>query len=245
MTAPARLTERRSAPTEVLVVLPTYNERQNLERVVAGVRHLGHDVLVVDDASPDGTGEVADQLAAADPGVRVLHRDRKLGLGSAYEDAFKVGLAEGSRLFVEMDADGSHRAQDLDAIVEAARGGGGLAIGSRYIRGGKITGWPAHRWLLSWAANVYCRVLLGLRTRDCTSGYRCYTRDLLSMIRLEEVVSQGYSFQIEMVHLTRKLGYPVIEVPIQFEDRVAGASKVSRGEVSRALLTVLRLSLSR
>jgi glycosyltransferase involved in cell wall biosynthesis len=229
----------------VLVVLPTYNERQNLERVVAGVRHLGHDVLVVDDASPDGTGEVADQLAAADPGVRVLHRDRKLGLGSAYEDAFKVGLAEGSRLFVEMDADGSHRAQDLDAIVEAARGGGGLAIGSRYIRGGKITGWPAHRWLLSWAANVYCRVLLGLRTRDCTSGYRCYTRDLLSMIRLEEVVSQGYSFQIEMVHLTRKLGYPVIEVPIQFEDRVAGASKVSRGEVSRALLTVLRLSLSR
>jgi dolichol-phosphate mannosyltransferase len=245
VTPPVRLTGRRSAPTEVLVVLPTYNERQNLERVVEGVRHLGHDVLVVDDASPDGTGELADRLAAADDGVRVMHRERKLGLGSAYEEAFKVGLAEGSLLFVEMDADGSHRSQDLDAIIEAARGGGGLAIGSRYIRGGQITGWPAHRWLLSWAANVYCRVLLGLRTHDCTSGYRCYTRDLLSTIHLDQVVSQGYSFQIEMVHLTRKLGYPVIEVPIRFEDRVAGASKVSRGEIGRALLTVLRLSLSR
>jgi dolichol-phosphate mannosyltransferase len=245
MTTEARVTERRSPPTEVLVVLPTYNERQNIEQVVAGVRHLGHDVLVVDDASPDGTGEIADRLAEADPGVRVMHRERKLGIGSAYEDAFKVGLAEGAALFVEMDADGSHRPQDLDAIVEGARGVGGLAIGSRYIRGGKITGWPPHRWLLSWAANVYCRTLLGLRTHDCTSGYRCYTRNLLASIKLDRVVSQGYSFQIEMVHLTKALGYPVIEVPIHFEDRVAGASKVSRGEIWRALGTVLRLSMSR
>jgi dolichol-phosphate mannosyltransferase len=240
-----RLTERRSPPTEVLVVLPTYNEGQNIEHVVAGVRRLGHDVLVVDDASPDGTGEIADGLAAADTGVRVLHRERKLGLGSAYEDAFRVGLADGSGLFVEMDADGSHRPQDLDSIVEAARGCGGLAIGSRYIRGGKITGWPPHRWLLSWAANLYCRMLLGLRTRDCTSGFRCYTRNLLAAIKLREVMSQGYSFQIEMVHRTRVLGYPVVEVPIHFEDRVAGASKVSRGEIWRALWTVLRLSMSR
>jgi glycosyltransferase involved in cell wall biosynthesis len=239
------LTERETAPTEVLVVLPTYNERENLERVVASVRHLGHDVLVVDDASPDGTGDLADQLAAADNGVRVLHRERKLGLGSAYEDAFRVGLADGTALFVEMDADGSHQPDDLDALVEAARGSGGLAVGSRYIRGGEIVGWPAHRRLLSWAANVYCRVLLGLSTRDCTSGYRCYTRELLSSISLDEVVSQGYSFQIEMVHRAKRLGYPVVEVPIRFEDRVAGASKVSRGEVRRALWTVLRLSLSR
>jgi dolichol-phosphate mannosyltransferase len=245
MTSQVRLTERRQAPTEVLVVLPTYNELQNLEQVVVGVRHLGHDVLVVDDASPDGTGELADRLAEADPGVRVMHRERKLGLGSAYEDAFKVGLAEGVGLFVEMDADGSHRPQDLDAIVEAARGCGGLAIGSRYIRGGKITGWPAHRWLLSWAANVYCRMLLGLRTHDCTSGFRCYTRALLASIKLGEVVSQGYSFQIEMVHRTRQVGYPTVEVPILFEDRVAGASKVSRGEIYRALWTVLRLSMAR
>ena len=245
MSVGKNLTERRSPPSEVLVVLPTFNERSNLEQAVAGVRHLGHDVLVVDDASPDGTGELADKLAVSDSGVRVLHRERKLGLGSAYEDAFRIGLSEGSALFVEMDADGSHRPQDLDAIVAAARGCGGLAIGSRYIKGGEVVGWPAHRWLLSWAANAYCRVLLDLRTHDCTSGYRCYTRDLLSQIGLDQVVSQGYSFQIEMVHRARRLGFPVVEVPIHFEDRVAGASKVSQGEIRRALWTVLRLSLSR
>jgi len=129
--------------------------------------------------------------------------------------------------------------------VDAARGSGGLAIGSRYIRGGEVVGWPAGRWLLSKGANVYCRVLLGLPTHDCTSGFRCYTRELLLQIGLDDVVSQGYSFQIEMVHRTRKLGYPVVEVPIRFEDRVAGAYKVSRGEVRRALWTVLRLSLAR
>jgi hypothetical protein len=144
-----------------------------------------------------------------------------------------------------MDADGSHLAQDLQGVVDAARGCGGLAIGSRYIRGGEIVGWPAKRWLLSKAANVYCRVLLGLPTHDCTSGFRCYTRELLLQIGLDQVGSQGYSFQIEMVHRTRRLGYPVVETPIRFEDRVAGASKVSQGEVRRALWTVLRLSLSR
>jgi len=229
----------------VLVVLPTFNEVQNLERVVAGVRKLGHDVLVVDDGSPDGTGDLADRLAKADQAVRVLHRARKLGLGSAYEDAFRIGLAAGAELFVEMDADGSHLAKDLDGIVDAARRSGGLAIGSRYIPGGSIEGWPFHRWLLSWGANVYCRVLLGLPTHDCTSGYRCYTRDLLTHIGLDDVVSQGYSFQIEMVWRARRRGYAVVEVPIRFEDRVAGASKVSRGEVRRALWSVLRLSLGR
>lgn len=240
-----RLTARRSAPTEVLVVLPTYNERDNIERVVAGVRHLGHDVLIVDDGSPDGTGEVADRLAESDDGIRVMHRERKLGIGSAYEEGFRVGLADGSKLFVEMDADGSHRPQDLDSIVDGARGCGGLALGSRYMRGGKIVGWTWYRRWLSWGANVYCRLLLGLRVRDCTSGYRCYTRDLLTGIKLDEVVSQGYSFQIEMVHRTVKLGYPVLEVPIRFEDRIAGASKVSQGEIRRALWMVLRLSMSR
>jgi dolichol-phosphate mannosyltransferase len=229
----------------VLVVLPTFNEVQNLERVVSGVRKLGHDVLVVDDASPDGTGELADRLAAADMGVKVLHRPRKLGLGSAYEDAFRIGLAQGAQLLVEMDADGSHLAQNLDSIVEAARRSGGLAIGSRYVPGGAIEGWPFYRWLLSWGANVYCRILLGLPTQDCTSGFRCYTRDLLTHIGLDTLVSQGYSFQIEMVWRTRRLGYSIVEVPIRFEDRVAGASKVSRGEVRRALWTVLRLSLGR
>jgi len=245
MSGERKLTERKARPTEVLVVLPTFNERDNLERVVAGVRHLGHDVLIVDDASPDGTGEIADSLAASAGGVRVLHRERKLGLGSAYEDAFRIGLAEGSALLVEMDADGSHRPQDLEAIVDAARGSGGLAVGSRYLRGGQIVGWPAHRLLLSWGANVYCRTLLGLQVRDCTLGFRCYTRELLSSIDLDGIVSQGYSFQIEMVHRAVRLGYPVVEVPIRFEDRIAGASKVSQGEIRRALWTVLRLSMSR
>jgi dolichol-phosphate mannosyltransferase len=240
-----RLTERRSPPTEALVVMPTYNERENLERVVSGVRHLGHDVLIVDDASPDGTGELADDLAAADPGVRVLHRERKLGLGTAYGDAFRIGMKEGSRLFVEMDADGSHRAADLNPIIDAARGSGGLAIGSRYMPGGSISGWPVHRLLLSRGANLYCRALLRLRIRDCTSGFRCYSRDLLASMKLDAIVSQGYSFQIEMVYRTARLGYPVVEVPIHFEDRVAGASKVSQGEITRALWTVVRLSMSR
>jgi len=240
-----RLTERRSPPTEALVVMPTYNERENLERVVSGVRHLGHDVLIVDDASPDGTGELADDLAAADPGVRVLHRERKLGLGSAYEDAFRIGMKEGSRLFVEMDADGSHRPADLNPIIDAARGSGGLAIGSRYMPGGSVSGWPVHRLVLSRGANLYCRALLRLRIRDCTSGFRCYSLDLLASMKLEAIVSQGYSFQIEMVYRTVRLGYPVVEVPIHFEDRVAGASKVSQGEITRALWTVVRLSMSR
>ena len=245
MRAAGRLTSRTSPPTEVLVVLPTYNESQNLEQIVTGVRRLGHDVLIVDDASPDRTGEIGDAMAAADPAVRVLHRPAKLGLGSAYVDAFRVGLADGSQLFVEMDADGSHLPANLDSIVGAARSSGGLAIGSRYIPGGEIAGWSTRRRLLSSAANVYCRVLLGLKTRDCTSGFRCYTRDLLSRIGLEEVVSQGYSFQIEMVHRARRLGFPVVEVPIRFEERMAGTSKVSRAEIRRALWTVLRLSLSR
>jgi dolichol-phosphate mannosyltransferase len=236
---------RQTPPTEVLVVLPTFNELQNLEKVVTGVRRLGHDILIVDDASPDGTGELADSLAAKDKGVRVLHRSRKMGLGSAYEDAFRIGLVDGSALFVEMDADGSHLPGNLDAIISAARSSGGLAIGSRYIDGGEVVGWPFYRWLLSWAANLYCRLLLGLPTHDCTSGYRCYTRDLLQHIELDEVVSQGYSFQIEMVYRARRLGYRVVETPIRFEDRIAGASKVSRGEVWRALWTVVRLRLGR
>jgi dolichol-phosphate mannosyltransferase len=236
---------RKAPPTEVLVVLPTYNERENLEKVVAGVRQLGHDVLIVDDASPDRTGEIADRIAASDAGVRVFHRPRKLGLGSAYQDAFRLGLADGTALFVEMDADGSHLPANLEAIVAAARSSGGLAIGSRYIAGGEVVGWPFYRWLLSWAANVYCRLLLSLPTHDCTSGYRCYTRDLLEHIGLDQVVSQGYSFQIEMVYRARCMGFRVVETPIRFEDRVAGASKVSRGEVRRALWTVLRLRLAR
>ena len=229
---------------ETLVILPTFNERDNLERVVGEVRGLGHDVLVVDDNSPDGTGEVADRLAAADPHVSVLHRAGKLGLGSAYVEAFRIGLQRGYQFLVEMDADGSHRIEHLPAIVEAARANGGLGLGSRYVPGGAVTGaWGAHRKFLSWGANVYCRAVLGLNIHDCTSGYRCYTRALLEEIDLDRVISDGYSFQIEMVYLATRNGFKVVEVPILFEDRIAGASKVTRGEIVSDFLSVIRLRL--
>jgi len=226
-----------------LVVLPTYNERENLERAVRAVREVGHDVLVVDDSSPDGTGELAAELASADPGVQLLVRPGKLGLGSAYVAGFRCGLERGYDLLVEMDADGSHRPEHLAAIVSAAERTGGLVIGSRYIPGGSVAGWGWNRKLLSWGANVYCRLLLGLSVRDATSGYRCYPRAVLEAIGLDRVVSQGYSFQIEMVYRCLRGGFSVHEVPIHFEDRVAGKSKVSEGEVRKALLAVLLLRL--
>lgn len=230
---------------KALVVLPTFNERDNLEQVVGGVREHGHAVLVVDDASPDGTGDLADRLAASDPDVSVLHRDRKLGLGSAYKAGFAWGLAKGHDLLVEMDADGSHLPVYLDPLVAAAAGCGGLAIGSRWMPGGSVAGWGPARHVLSRGANLYTRALLRMPVRDATSGFRCYTRDLLERIDMASVVSQGYSFQIEMVYRTLRLGYRVLEVPIRFEDRTLGKSKVSRGEVTRALTTVLRLRLRR
>ena len=229
---------------EILVILPTFNERDNLERVVAAVRGLDHDILIVDDNSPDGTGELADRIAASDPHVSVLHRAGKLGLGSAYVEAFRIGLGRGYGFLVEMDADGSHRIEHLPAIIGAARANGGLGLGSRYVPGGAVTGaWGAHRKFLSWGANVYCRALLSLSIHDCTSGYRCYTRGVLEAIGLDRVISDGYSFQIEMVYLTTLKGYRVTEVPILFEDRIAGASKVTRGEIVSDFLSVIRLRL--
>jgi dolichol-phosphate mannosyltransferase len=228
-----------------LVVLPTYDEIENLERVVSAVRPLRYEVLIVDDNSPDGTGALADRLAAADPGITVLHRPRKLGLGSAYVAGFTRGLERGYQLFVEMDADGSHLPEHLESIVSAARRSGGLAIGSRYVRGGGIGGWGPARYLLSWGANLYTRGLLRLPVRDCTSGYRCYTRPALEAIGLHRILAQGYSFQIEMLYRCRRLGFAVVEVPIRFEDRTQGHSKVSEGEIRKALINVVRMRFAR
>jgi dolichol-phosphate mannosyltransferase len=228
-----------------LVVLPTYNERENLETAVRAVREVGYDVLVVDDSSPDGTGELAARLAAEDPGVQVLVRPGKLGLGSAYVAGFRCGLERGYDFLVEMDADGSHRPVHLPQIVGEAERTGALVLGSRYIRGGSVSGWGWNRKVLSWGANVYTRALLGLRVRDATSGFRCYPRAVLEAIGLDHVLSQGYSFQIEMVYRCLRHGFAVREVPIHFEDRVAGRSKVSEGEVRKALLAVLQLRLRR
>lgn len=226
---------------KTLVVLPTFNEKDNLEAAVAGVRGAGYDVLVVDDNSPDGTGEIADRLAAADPAVTVLHRSGKLGLGSAYVEGFQLGRGRGYDLLVEMDADGSHKAQYLRQIVERAAATGGIALGSRYIRGGQITGWSLRRRFLSWGANVYCRALLGLDVHDCTSGFRCYPRAVIDAIDLERVISDGYSFQVEMLYRARHRGFKVSEIPIHFEDRVAGASKVSGGEIWTDFFSILKL----
>jgi dolichol-phosphate mannosyltransferase len=227
----------------VLVILPTYNERENLETVAGGVRRLGLEILVVDDNSPDGTGEIADRIAAADEGVSVLHRSGKLGLGSAYVEAFNLGLERGYQLLVEMDADGSHRVEHLPAIIAAARANGGIGLGSRYCPGGAVSGWGWPRRFLSWGANVYCRALLGLDVNDCTSGFRCYTRSVLEAIGLERVISDGYSFQIEMIYLAARKGFKVTEVPILFEDRRAGASKVTRGEIVTDFLSVIKMRL--
>jgi glycosyltransferase involved in cell wall biosynthesis len=224
-----------------LVVLPTYNERENLSRVLAGIRARDTDVLIVDDNSPDGTGEMADSLSAADPGVHVLHRPRKLGLGSAYIAGFNFGLERGYGFLLEMDADGSHLPEYLPALIDAARRSGGMALGSRYVKGGDIVGWGPARKFLSSGANLYCRFVLHLPVHDCTSGFRCYRREVLEKINLAEIFSQGYSFQIELAYKCLQLGFPIIEVPIRFEDRVAGKSKVSEAEVRKALLTVLRL----
>lgn len=224
-------------------MLPTYNEVQNLERVAAGIRSAGYDVLVVDDGSPDGTGDLADRMAAADSGIRTIHRQGKMGLGTAYVAGFRTGLEAGYDVLVEMDADGSHLIEHLDPIVEASFGSRGLAIGSRWIPGGSVVGWGPARLLLSWGANIYVRALLRIPTRDATSGYRAYTADLLRRIDLGRVLSDGYSFQVEMVYRSFQLGFPIVEVPIRFEDRVAGRSKVSQGEILRALWSVLRIRL--
>jgi dolichol-phosphate mannosyltransferase len=213
--------------------------------VVAGVRGGGYDVLIVDDASPDGTGQLADDLAAADQHVSVLHRTGKLGLGSAYVAGFAVALDRGYDLVVEMDADGSHLVGHLDAIVAAAAACDGLAIGSRYVAGGSVVGWGRGRRFLSWGANVYCRIVLGVRARDATSGYRCYSRRVVEAVGLDRVLSEGYSFQIEMVYRASRLGFPVVEVPIRFEDRIQGRSKVSEGEVRKALVNVIRMRFRR
>ncbi len=243
MTAPfpAPETKENSLRSSVLVVLPTYNERENLQRVVAGIRASGYEVAVVDDSSPDGTGELADQMAKADPGLHVLHRPQKMGLGSAKILAFKFGLDRRYDAMTEMDADASHLPEFLDPLVDAARSTGGVAIGSRYVQGGSVVGWGPARRALSGIANIYCRLLLGLKMRDCTSGYRCYSAAALSRVGLDRVSARGYAYQIEMLYRCSRLGVPITEIPIRFVDRVYGNSKVTVWEVLRSLVTVLRL----
>jgi dolichol-phosphate mannosyltransferase len=227
--------------SESLVVLPTYNERENLESAVSAIVSRAYDVLIVDDNSPDGTGALADEIASSGIGVQVLHRPRKLGIGSAYLAGFAVGLNQGYKFILEMDADGSHQADDLNRLIDAARQANGVAIGSRYVRGGGAIGWSLERRILSRAANLYCRILLGRRLRDWTSGYRCYAAGALQAVGLGTIRSDGFSFQIELAHECLRMGIPVVEVPIWFKERVRGKSKASDEEIAAALKCVVRL----
>lgn len=229
----------------VLIVTPTYNERDNLPTFLEGVFSVlpEANVVVVDDASPDGTGELADRLAAEDPRIHVLHRPGKMGIGSAYIDAFGWGLERDYDLFFEMDTDLSHDPRYLPDFLRAVREGADVVIGSRNVPGGGVEGWGLGRHVLSKGGSLYSRAILGLAVRDLTSGYKCFTRRALEGIDLAAVQSEGYSFQIELTYRALSRGFRVAEVPIVFVDRRAGKSKMSRRIFAEAVVMVWKLRL--
>jgi len=230
------------------VIVPTYNERENIESLARQLLALPVDlqVVIVDDNSPDGTGALADGLAAAHPGrVSVVHRAGKLGLGTAYVAGFRRALADGADWVLTMDADFSHHPRYVPALLERAEAGSDLVIGSRYVRGGGTRGCTVPRILLSWGANAFARAMLGLRAHDATAGFRCYRREVLTSVDPASIRSSGYSFLIEMLYRAQRRGWRVAEVPIVFDNRRLGQSKISRSEIVRALQTVLRLAAAR
>jgi dolichol-phosphate mannosyltransferase len=231
------------AKPRTLIVTPTYNERDNLPRFLGEVRAAAPDshILIVDDASPDGTGELADAIAAKDDHVRVMHRAGKMGLGTAYLQAFAKGLSEGYDRFFEMDADLSHDAKYLPAFARALDDGADAVIGSRNIPGGGVEGWGVGRHVISKGGSIYSRTILGLGIHDLTSGYKAFTRRALEAIDLPSVRSNGYSFQIEMSYRLVLRGMRVDEVPIVFVDRVVGKSKMSRKIFLEAVGVVWKL----
>lgn len=234
-------------PEQAVVVLPTFDEAQVLEATVASIRSVMPEIeiLIVDDASPDGTGRIADRLAEGDPYLSVLHRTSKRGLGRAYLAAFQRLLADPQVIAViEMDADGSHDARDLPALL-GALDASDLAIGSRYVAGGRTEGWSPWRERLSRAGNAYARWALRLPIRDATSGFRAYRRSMLAVLDLGTVASEGYGFQVELAWRTWLRGGTIVEVPICFTERRAGASKMSRGIVLEALMQITRWGLAR
>ena len=236
------MTEHAALPHargRTLVIMPTFNERANLESVVGRVRSATPDVdvLVVDDNSPDGTGVVADRAAEADCHVHVLHRAAKEGLGPAYLAGFAWGLAQGYDVLVEMDADGSHQPEQLERLL-AALDHADLALGSRWVPGGGVRNWPRHRELLSRGGSLYARTLLGLPIRDVTGGYRAFRRSALERLDLADVASAGYCFQVDLATRAIRAGLQVIEVPITFVEREHGESKMSGDIVREALIRI-------
>lgn len=227
-----------------LIAIPTYNEAENLSRIVPAVleAEAQPEVIIIDDSSPDGTGDIADELAKADGKVHVLHRPAKAGLGTAYKAAFKWALERDYDVTVEMDADFSHDPADIDRLLER-NDGSNLVIGSRYVPGGKVVNWAWGRRMLSRYGNRYAAFCLGLPVADATAGYRAYSRKVLEALDLDAITSNGYAFQIEMAYTVWKLGFPVVEVPIRFEDRRVGQSKMSRKIVAEGLLWCARQGL--
>lgn len=225
-----------------VVVVPTYDEATTLPATLARLRAAVPtvDVLVVDDASPDGTGAIADRIADGDPQVAVLHRAGKQGLGTAYVAGFRWALERGYDVVVEMDADGSHEPEELPRLLDALEGEVALVIGSRWVPGGSVVNWPRHRELLSRGGNAYTRAMLGLDVRDATAGFRAYRADVLRRLDLGSVASQGYCFQVDMAWRVAQDGGLVREVPIRFVERVEGRSKMSRAIVVEALVSVSR-----
>lgn len=230
----------------VLVIIPTYNERENLENIIGRLRASAPDVyvLVADDASPDGTGEIADRIAAGDDQVHVLHRSGKQGLGAAYIAGFRWGMEHGFDVLVEMDADGSHRPEELPRLLSVLDDGADLVIGSRWVRGGRVENWPKNREVLSRGANTYSRLMLGVPVHDATGGYRAYRAATLQKIGIDDVASQGYCFQVDLTLRTVREGLRVAEVPITFVERTHGASKMSRDIIVEALQRVTQWGLA-
>jgi dolichol-phosphate mannosyltransferase len=225
------------------ICLPTYNERENLERMLRALAPHGVRVLVIDDGSPDGTGELADRLAEELPFVEVLHRARKEGLGPAYLAGFRRALADGAELVLEMDCDFSHDPADVPRLIAACDEGADLALGSRYVPGGSIPNWGVVRRAISASGNVYARALLSSPVHDLTGGFKCYRRPVLERIDLAAISSKGYAFQIETTYRAERAGFRIVEVPISFVDREHGGSKMSRAIVLEAAWKVPALRL--
>jgi dolichol-phosphate mannosyltransferase len=227
------------------VCLPTYNERENLEKMVRALGGKGVKVLVVDDSSPDGTGEIADRLAAELDYVSVLHREQKEGIGRAYIAAFEHLLATSdTELILEMDCDFSHDPNDVPRLIAACENGADLALGSRYVAGGGTRNWGLIRRIISWGGSFYARVILGLKVHDLTGGFKCFRRRVLETLDLGAIESKGYAFQIETTYRAIRRGFEVVEVPIVFVDRTEGTSKMSRAIVLEAMLKVPVLRLT-
>ncbi|WP_344255034.1 polyprenol monophosphomannose synthase [Terrabacter carboxydivorans] len=234
-------TMQREPVTRVAVLIPTYNERDNLPGIVARVRASvpAADVFVLDDGSPDGTGQIADEIAASDPQVNVVHRAGKEGLGKAYLAGFAIVLDRGYDAAVEMDADGSHLPEQLPSLL-AALGEADVVIGARWVKGGEVRNWPGRRKVLSVGANIYTKVLLGMSVNDATAGYRVYRSTALRTMGLQGVESQGYCFQIDLTLRAVRAGLTVVEVPITFVEREVGVSKMGQDIVREALTSVTR-----